>query len=279
MLFNLWRNLWRVLKTYTKKFPVWELWKRLCKRIFCLRNPWLTHTGEDGSAPTVASVEGQNGLFQLFDFLRFSGAVIQKPLPAGIQSLIQTAQADILGFKALGFVFKHPEVTEDLVEASKASSGSIQVNKELLNIGELINQSIGEFSEKLEAANIIPVVNLPEEETFVFTDGRLLWRVFDNLIQNIIKYAQPGTRAYFDLSGADKKAVLTIKNISKEPLNMTAEALMERFVRGDESRNSEGNGLGLSIAKSLTELCGGSFSLALDGDLYKVKISFPETEN
>lgn len=170
------------------------------------------------------------------------------------------------------------KLTEDLVEASKASSGSIQVNKEFLDIGELINQSIGEFSEKLEAANIIPVVNLPEEETFVFTDGRLLWRVFDNLIQNIIKYAQPGTRAYFDLSGADKKAILTIKNISKEPLNMTAEALMERFVRGDESRNSEGNGLGLSIAKSLTELCGGSFSLALDGDLYKVIITLPIAE-
>jgi signal transduction histidine kinase len=144
-----------------------------------------------------------------------------------------------------------------------------------LNIGELINQSVGEFSEKLEAAEIIPVINLPEKEIAVFTDGRLLWRVFDNLIQNIIKYAQPGTRAYFDLSEEDNNAVLTIKNISKEPLNMTAEALMERFVRGDASRNSEGNGLGLSIAKSLTELCGGTFELSLDGDLYKVTIKIP----
>ncbi len=169
---------------------------------------------------------------------------------------------------------KLKKLTEDLVEASKASSGAVAVNRERLNIGELVNQSVGEFAEKLEAANIIPIVNLPEEEVFVNTDGRLLWRVFDNLIQNIIKYAQPGTRAYFDLT-AGEKAVLTIRNISKEPLNMTAEALMERFVRGDASRNSEGNGLGLSIAKSLTELCGGTFSLALDGDLYKVIITIP----
>ena len=171
------------------------------------------------------------------------------------------------------------KLTEDLVEASKASSGAISVSKEVLDIGELINQSVGEFSEKLETAKITPVINLPEKEVFVCTDGRLLWRVFDNLIQNIIKYAQPETRAYFDLTEFEGAAVLTIKNISKEPLNMTAEALMERFVRGDASRNSEGNGLGLSIAKSLTELCGGTFELSLDGDLYKVKISFPETEN
>lgn len=172
---------------------------------------------------------------------------------------------------------KLKKLTEDLVEASKATSGAVAVNKETVNIGELINQSVGEFTEKLEAAEIIPVINLPEEEVFVNTDGRLLWRVFDNLIQNIIKYAQPGTRAYFDLAAAEN-AVLTIKNISREPLNMTAEALMERFVRGDASRNSEGNGLGLSIAKSLTELCGGTFELALDGDLYKVTITIPEPE-
>lgn len=170
---------------------------------------------------------------------------------------------------------KLKKLTEDLVEASKATSGAVAVNKEVLNIGELINQFVGEFSERLEAAEIVPVINLPEEEIKVFADGRLLWRVFDNLIQNIIKYAQPGTRAYFDLVAGEEKAALTIRNISKEPLNMSAEALMERFVRGDASRNSEGNGLGLSIAKSLTELCGGTFDLMLDGDLYKVIITVP----
>ena len=173
---------------------------------------------------------------------------------------------------------KLKKLTEDLVEASKASSGAVAVNREQLNIGELINQSVGEFSEKLEDAKIIPVINLPEEEVLVYTDGRLLWRVFDNLIQNIIKYAQPGTRAYFDLFEEEGSAVLTIKNISREPLNMSAEALMERFIRGDASRNSEGNGLGLSIAKSLTELCGGTFELSLDGDLYKVIITIPKSE-
>ncbi|MBQ6878507.1 MAG: HAMP domain-containing histidine kinase [Oscillospiraceae bacterium] len=173
---------------------------------------------------------------------------------------------------------KLKKLTEDLVEASKVSSGAVAVNKEAVNIGELINQSVGELAEKLESAEIVPVINLPENDVVAFTDGRLLWRVFDNLIQNIVKYAQPGTRAYFDLAEKEGAAILTIKNISKEPLNMSAEALMERFVRGDTSRNSEGNGLGLSIAKSLTELCGGTFSLALDGDLYKVIITIPETE-
>ena len=170
---------------------------------------------------------------------------------------------------------KLKKLTEDLVEASKASSGAVTVNRENLNIGELINQSVGEFSEKLDSAGIIPVINLPENDVYVFTDGRLLWRVFDNLIQNIIKYAQPGTRAYFDLTPYNGKAVLCIKNISREPLNMSSEALMERFVRGDSSRGSDGNGLGLSISKSLTELCGGTFELFLDGDLYKAVLTFP----
>ena len=174
---------------------------------------------------------------------------------------------------------KLKKLTEDLVEASKASSGAVPVTKELLNLGELINQSVGEFSEKLAKAEIIPVVNLPENEVDVYTDGRLLWRVFDNLIQNIVKYAQGGTRAYFDLFDGEEYATLVIRNISREPLNMTAEALMERFVRADESRSSEGNGLGLSIAKSLTELCGGKFSLVLDGDLYKIIITVPKKEN
>ena len=170
---------------------------------------------------------------------------------------------------------KLKKLTEDLVEASKASSGAVTVNRENLNIGELINQSVGEFSEKLDSAGIIPVINLPENDVYVFTDGRLLWRVFDNLIQNIIKYAQPGTRAYFYLTPYNGKAVLCIKNISRDPLNMSSEALMERFVRGDSSRGSDGNGLGLSISKSLTELCGGTFELFLDGDLYKAVLTFP----
>ena len=174
---------------------------------------------------------------------------------------------------------KLKKLTEDLVEASKASSGAISVNKDNLNIGEFIMQSVGEFSEKLEAAEITPIVNIPEDELLIFTDGRLLWRIFDNLIQNIVKYAQPGTRAYFNIEKVARNVRISVKNISKEPLNVSADTLMERFVRGDSSRNSEGNGLGLSIAKSLTELCGGIFSLFLDGDLYKVVLIFPISEN
>ena len=205
---------------------------------------------------------------------------LKTPLTSIVSYVDLLKKENIENETALGYIevidrqsAKLKKLTEDLVEASKASSGAVAVNKEVVNVGELINQSVGEFSEKLEAAEIVPVINLPENEVRVFTDGRLLWRVFDNLIQNIIKYAQPGTRAYFDLGEGENTAVLTIRNISKEPLNMTAEALMERFVRGDASRNSEGNGLGLSIAKSLTELCGGTFELTLDGDLYKVTIT------
>ena len=169
---------------------------------------------------------------------------------------------------------KLKKLTEDMVEASKASSGALSVNKETVDLVELVEQSVGEFSEKLAAAEVEPVVDAPEE-LLVYTDGRLFWRVLDNLIQNIVKYAQPGTRAYFDVKKQGGRALLQIKNISREPLNMSAETLMERFVRGDSSRNSDGNGLGLSIARSLTELCGGTFRLSLDGDLYKVALTLP----
>lgn len=208
---------------------------------------------------------------------------LKTPLTSIVSYVDLLKKEDIENETAKGYIevidrqsAKLKKLTEDLVEASKASSGAITVNRERVNIGELVNQSVGEFTERLEAAEITPVVDLPEEEVFVYTDGRLLWRVFDNLIQNIIKYAQPGTRAYFDLTATEDRAVIVMKNISREPLNMSADALMERFVRGDSSRGeTEGNGLGLSIAKSLTELCGGTFELLLDGDLYKAVVSFP----
>ena len=169
---------------------------------------------------------------------------------------------------------KLKKLTEDLVEASKASSGVIPVNRESLDLVELVEQSVGEFSEKLANAEITPVISAPKE-LFIDTDGRLLWRVLDNLIQNVVKYAQPGTRVYFDIEKSAGMATRAVKNISREPLNMSAETLMERFVRGDSSRQSDGNGLGLSIARSLTELCGGEFKLVLDGDLYKVVLRLP----
>jgi len=166
------------------------------------------------------------------------------------------------------------KLTEDLVEASKASAGVLSVSLERLDLGELLRQSTGEYAERFAIAQLHSVMNVPEEPCYVRADGRLLWRVLDNLLLNITKYALPGTRVYLDLMPAGGGATLTLKNISRNPLNIPAEELMERFVRGDSSRHSEGSGLGLNIAQSLMELMGGKLELALDGDLFKVTLTF-----
>ena len=164
---------------------------------------------------------------------------------------------------------KLKKLTTDLVDASKASSGALPVNLEK-------RQSAGEYTEKFAAADITPVLNVPEAETYVTADGRLLWRVLDNLLGNAVKYAQSGTRLYLELTPGETETVLTLKNISREPLNIPAEELMERFVRGDGSRHTDGSGLGLSIANSLMELMGGKLTLTLDGDLFKAALVFPQ---
>ena len=171
---------------------------------------------------------------------------------------------------------KLKKLTTDLVDASKASSGALPVNLEKIDLGELLRQSAGEYTEKFAAANITPVLNVPEAETYVTADGRLLWRVLDNLLGNAVKYAQSGTRLYLELTPGETETVLTLKNISREPLNIPAEELMERFVRGDGSRHTDGSGLGLSIANSLMELMGGKLTLTLDGDLFKAALVFPQ---
>ena len=167
------------------------------------------------------------------------------------------------------------KLTEDLVEASKASTGALAVNKEKLELGQLLAQARGEYEEKLTQSRLTLVADLPPEPLWVEADGRHLWRVLDNLLGNCVKYALEGTRVYLTLERWDGQAVLTLKNISREELNISADRLLERFVRGDESRTTEGSGLGLSIAKSLTELQGGRFSLAVDGDLFKAVIRLP----
>lgn len=167
---------------------------------------------------------------------------------------------------------KLKKLTEDIVEASKAASGVISVNTEILNAGELLEQSVGEYAERMRAVSLEPVVQIPEAPVNISADSNLLGRILENLMTNIIKYAQSGTRVYFDLSSAGENVVITVKNISRAPLNISAEELMERFVRGDSSRHSEGSGLGLSIARSLTELMGGQLVLVLDGDLFKAEI-------
>ena len=166
------------------------------------------------------------------------------------------------------------KLTEDLVEASKASSGNIQAKPEDTDVNLLLSQAAGEYAERLAGASLTPVITLDPSEPHIRADGRLLWRVFDNLLSNVTKYALSGTRVYLTTEAKDGKVFVTFRNVSREPLNISAEELMERFVRGDASRNTEGSGLGLSIAKSLTELNGGSLELTVDGDLFKAVLVF-----
>ncbi len=166
------------------------------------------------------------------------------------------------------------KLVEDLVEASKASTGNLSVNLVACDVGVLLLQTLGEFEEKLQKAKVYPVLKHSEKSVKIMADGRHLWRVFDNLMNNVCKYAQPETRVYLDVMEIDSRAVITFRNISKYELNISSDELMERFVRGDSSRNTEGSGLGLSIAKSLVELQGGKMEILVDGDLFKVTVSF-----
>ncbi len=165
-------------------------------------------------------------------------------------------------------------LTEDVVEASKASTGNIALEMTELNFVELVHQVIGEFEEKFEERNLTMVVHFDEEEAIICADGRRLWRVLENVFGNVSKYAMENTRVYVDVKVDRPNVQLSLKNISAQPLNISADELTERFIRGDVSRNTEGSGLGLSIAKDLVQLQGGEFRLYLDGDLFKVTIEF-----
>ena len=164
------------------------------------------------------------------------------------------------------------------MEASKVSSGNIKLEKMNLNLVELVNQTYAELEEKFTDRNLHLVVNLSEEPAIIFADGRRMWRVLFNVFNNAAKYAMEGTRVYVDLMTVGQEIRFTLKNVSEQPLNISADELTERFIRGDLSRSTEGSGLGLSIAKNLTELQGGTFELYLDGDLFKVLICFPKAE-
>ncbi len=166
-------------------------------------------------------------------------------------------------------------LTEDLVEASKAASGTLAVQLERLDVGQLVEQAVAEYEERLEQAGLTTVVNIPQRSCTVMADGRHLWRILDNLLGNCTKYAMPGTRVYLDVEEILNRCVITVKNISADPLNIPAEDLLKRFVRGDSSRSTEGSGLGLSIARNLTAAQGGEFDLVVDGDLFKAIVTFP----
>ena len=168
------------------------------------------------------------------------------------------------------------KLIDDLMEMSKASTGNLSVEITDIDAVEAINQALGEFSGKLDNVGLIPVFAPPAEPVIMKADGRLVWRVLSNLLGNAVKYAMPGTRVYIDMARGEGQVLISIKNISAEPLNVSSEELMERFVRGDASRNTEGSGLGLNIAKGLMEVQKGQLSLLVDGDLFKVTLLFPE---
>lgn len=167
------------------------------------------------------------------------------------------------------------KLIEDLIEASKASTGSLKVIKEPCELGIFLQQVAGEYEDRLERTDLQLHLALPEESVYVEVDGRHLSRVIENLLQNVCKYAMPGTRVYLQLQKQGDQASISMKNISASELNIPAEELMQRFVRGDRSRHTEGSGLGLSIARSLTELQGGRFYIEIDGDLFKTNVEFP----
>lgn len=171
------------------------------------------------------------------------------------------------------------QLTDDLFEASKASSGNLQVSATALNLQKFILQATGEFMERFESCQLTLLTELPDEPITLMADGRHLWRVLENLLLNIWKYAAPHSRVYLSATIEGQWAQIVLKNISAAPLNISSSELLERFTRGDLSRNTEGSGLGLSIAKSLTELQNGYFELMTDGDLFKVTLKLPLGSN
>ena len=181
---------------------------------------------------------------------------------------------DILEEKSL----RLKTLTEDVVEASKASTGNISLEMADLNFVELVHQVIGEFEERFQEKNLSMMVHFDQDEAIICADGRRMWRVLENVFGNVAKYAMDNTRVYAEIKVNQPNVTFSLKNISAQPLNISADELTERFIRGDVSRNTEGSGLGLSIAKSLTELQGGEFKLYLDGDLFKVTITFKVRE-
>lgn len=210
---------------------------------------------------------------------------IKTPLTSIINYVDLLKRENIDNERAKGYIevleqksmrLKH--LTEDLVEASKISSGNIKLEFMQIHMQEMIYQAGGEFADKFEARSLKLIENMPQEPLYIRADGRRLWRVLENLFNNVAKYAMSNTRVYVDLIDLGTEVKFSIKNISEQRMNIEAKDLTERFIRGDISRSTEGSGLGLSIAKNLTELQGGKFYVYLDGDLFRITITFPKLE-
>ena len=210
---------------------------------------------------------------------------IKTPLTSIINYVDLLKRENIENEKAKGYIevleqksYRLKHLTEDLVEASKISSGNIKLECTQIHMQEMLYQASGEFVDKFEARELKLIENIPQEPLYIRADGRRLWRVLENLFNNVAKYAMSNTRVYVDLLDLGNEIKFSIKNISEQRLNIDAKDLTERFIRGDISRSTEGRGLGLSIAKNLAEIQGGKFSVDLDGDLFRVTITFPKLE-
>ena len=206
---------------------------------------------------------------------------IKTPLTSIINYVDLLKRENIQNEKAKGYIdildqksqrLKH--LTEDLVEASKISSGNVTLELVQMDFNEILQQALGEFEERFQNRGLKTIVKLPDTPLVILADGRRIWRILENLFQNVVKYALPDTRVYVEAAQKGRNMVFTIKNISENPLNINADELTERFIRGDVSRSTEGSGLGLSIAKNLTTLQKGEFDIYLDGDLFKVTVTF-----
>ena len=210
---------------------------------------------------------------------------IKTPLTSIINYVDILKRSDIADEKIRGYLDileakaqRLKTLTEDVVEASKVSSGNITLEYMNVDLRELVRQTEGELAEKFAARNLTVVLNMPEEPAVIYVDGRRMWRVLENIFGNAAKYAMPGTRVYANLTLDADQVRFSLKNVSEQQLNFSADELTERFIRGDLSRSTEGSGLGLSIAKSLTDMQGGEFGLYLDGDLFRVDIRFPKAQ-
>lgn len=210
---------------------------------------------------------------------------IKTPLTSIINYVDLLKQEDIKNEKAKEYIEvlnqksqRLKKLTEDLIEASKASSGNVKLNVEKINICELIKQTTGEFKDKFNEKKLDIITDIPKEEIYIKADNRYMYRIIENLFSNISKYALENSRVYIDIISINDKVKIELKNISKDKLNITADELMQRFVRGDKSRTTEGSGLGISISKSLTELQNGEFIMGVDGDLFKVELIFSQTK-
>ena len=242
---------------------------------------WITYINDISKGFEKAIEEGIKSERLKTELITNVSHDIKTPLTSIINYVDLLKKQDIKSEKAKEYIEvlenksqRLKKLTEDLVEASKASSGNIKLDMQKIRLTELVKQSIGEFEDKFKEKQLKVVTNYPKQDIYIMADNRCLYRVIENLFSNVAKYALENSRVYIDIQKEDKNVIVTIKNISKDSLNISADELMQRFVRGDKSRTTEGSGLGLSISKSLTELQKGKFDLQIDGDLFKIRIEF-----